>query len=275
MNMSKWIYYVTSLSLFVLLAGSGIGQQFPQPMNPPRLVNDFTGMLTPEQGGALEKKLVDFDRSTSTQIVVATVSDLQGLDPSDYAARLFEAWGIGRKGKDNGILILVKPKTEESAGQVFISTGYGVEGAVPDVLAGRIVDGEILPAFREGNYYQGLDRAVDALMGYTRGEFTADEYRGSDESAPSGLLSLLFLLLPFILLVVFAGRRQSRRGYTVTGGGGSSIPPIVGGMLGGMLGGLGGFGGLGGGSRGSGGFGGGFGGFGGGSTGGGGAGGSW
>lgn len=258
--MRKFLYIIAAL----LLALPGRGQTFPAPMSPPRLVNDFSGVLSAGQQQALETKLTMFDLETSTQIAVVTVDDLQGMDVSDYAARLFDRWGIGRAGKDNGILILVKPKTESSNGQVFISTGYGVEGAVPDILAGRIVDNEMIPAFQTGDYYTGIDRAVETLMGYTRGEFTAEEY--AERDSPRGMLSLLVALLPFILIFLLTTSRRRRRGYTVTGGGGGWIPPIIGG--------LGGFGGFGGGGFGGGG-GGGFGGFGGGSSGGGGAGGSW
>ena len=120
--------------LFILLCASllgvvgAAGQNLPEPMSPPRLVNDFVGLLTPEQQNALEQKLEAFDRKTSTQIAVVAVDDLDGYAPGDYAQRLYDKWGIGRKGKDNGILILVKPKTAASNGQVFISVGYGLVG---------------------------------------------------------------------------------------------------------------------------------------------------
>jgi len=110
------------------------GQDFPEPQVPPRLVNDFAGMLTQQEISALEQKLVAFDDTTSTQISIITVSDLMGYDKADYAQRLAELWGIGRQGSDNGVLILVKPKTFSSQGQVQITTGYGLEGAIPDIV---------------------------------------------------------------------------------------------------------------------------------------------
>lgn len=263
---------ISFLLLFMLAVVGLWAQQFPQPMQPPRLVNDFAGILTAQQQNTLEQKLVQFDRETSTQISIVSVDDLQGLDVSDYAARLFDRWGIGSKGNDNGILILVKPKTATSNGQVFISTGYGLEGAVPDALAGRIRDYDLLPAFRENDYYTGLDNAVNTLMGLTRGEFTAEQYLQEHEPNPVGILIGLGILFLFFIIFVTILRKQAKKGYTVTHNGGSSIPPIIfGGMMGGGRGGSsrgGGFGGFSGG-------GGGFGGFGGGRTGGGGAGGSW
>ena len=273
----KALKNIAWLLLFLLAAAGGWAQQFPDPPQPPRLVNDFAGMLTPGQREQLEAKLVQFDRQTSTQIAVVTVDDLQGLDASDYAARLFDRWGIGRSGNDNGILILAKPKTADSNGRVFISTGYGLEGAVPDALAGRIVDYDILPAFRQGNIYAGLDSATNTLMGLTRGEFTAQQYLDRHGDVSGGIFGLLIggLILFFILVLPALGRR-GRQGYTVDHTGGSIIPSIIlGSLLGRSGGGFGGFsGGSGGGGFGGGGFGG-FGGFGGGSTGGGGAGGSW
>ena len=263
---------ILTLVLATVSILSARAQTLPEPMDPPRLVSDFAGMLTAEERENLEQKLVEFDRTSSTQIAVVTVDDLQGMDRADYAARLFEKWGIGRDGRDNGILILVKPKTADSAGQVFISTGYGLEGAVPDALAGRIVDYDLLPAFREGDYYTGIDRAVTTLIGLTRGEFTADEYLDRHEGVPAGAVVALFLLLGVVFILVLAGlRRGIKQAYTVDRTGGRSVPPIIfgGGFGSGSSGSRGGgFGGFSGG-------GGGFGGFGGGSTGGGGAGGSW
>lgn len=159
-------------------------------MSPPRLVNDFVGLLTSEQQNALEQKLEAFDRKTSTQIAVVAVDDLDGYAPGDYAQRLYDKWGIGRKGKDNGILILVKPKTAASNGQVFISVGYGLEGVAPDITAGRIIDTEMLPEFRKGDYYAGIDRAATVLMKLTEGEFTADAY--GKQGDPAGLTGGLF-----------------------------------------------------------------------------------
>ena len=95
---------------------------------------------------------------------------------ADYAQRLGEKWGIGKKQLNNGVLILVKPKQPGSDGKVFIAQGYGLEGVLPDLTCSQIVDNDILPAFRTGNYYGGLDKAVNSVMSITHGEFTAEEY---------------------------------------------------------------------------------------------------
>lgn len=240
-------------------------QDFPEPMRPARLVNDFAGVMSAAQQNTLEAKLQAFERTSSTQIAVISVTDLHGYAISDYAARLFDRWGIGAAGNDNGVLILVKPKTSDSKGEVFISIGYGLEGVVPDILAGRIVDREMIPSLREGDYYGAIDKASNTIISLTKGEFTAKEYM--NKSQGSGYGSIVFIVV-MIILLVFASRNRRRGGGSGSSGStGGGIPPIV--FLPWLLGRRGG-GGFGGGSGG-----GGFGGFGGGRTGGGGAGGSW
>lgn len=150
------------------LAPAGISaQDLPEPMSPRRLVNDFAGLLSDSQRQALERKLVDFDRETSTQIAVVTVDDLGDYAPSDFAQRLHDKWGVGREGKNNGILVLVKPSVPGSRGEAYISVGYGLEGVIPDITAGRILDNEMIPRFREGDIYGGIDpdgRCADAAF---------------------------------------------------------------------------------------------------------------
>ncbi len=247
-------------------------QQMPDPMSPPRLVNDFAGFLTNGETAQLEEQLLGFNNETSTQIYIITVSDLDGYDPADYSTRIAEKWGIGQQGKDNGILILVKPKTAESRGEVFISVGYGLEAVVPDAVANRVIDQEILPHFRENSAFNGLNAATATLMALTRGEFTADQYMQHNATPPGAAVGgIIFFII--IMAVLFAGRSKAGRHNSI----GREIPFWIlmgmlssgrsnAGMFGNFSSGRGGFGG--------GGFGG-FGGGGGGSFGGGGAGGSW
>ena len=180
-----------------------VAQQLPDQMSPPRLVNDFAGLLDEAQRRSLEQKLADFDRETSTQITVVTVDDLDGYAPADYAQRLHDKWGVGRKGKDNGILILVKPSQPDSRGEAYISVGYGLEGVIPDITAGRILDQEMIPEFRRGSVYDGLDKATNVLMQLSRGEFTADQYAGRDEGGgvAVGLVAILVLFFLFALRI--------------------------------------------------------------------------
>ena len=240
----------------------------PQRPNPPRLVNDYAGFLNRNEAEQLEQKLVNFDRETSTQIAIVILNDLGGDDIADYAVQLGRKWGIGQKGKNNGILMLIKPKTATSRGQVFIAPGYGLEGVVPDAICKRIVDREIIPSFKTGNYYEGINKGITTLMALTKGEFTADEYAKRTSKSNSGIVGYIVLLFIIILFSII-GRARRARQYSI----GHNMPfwlalMMMSGTRSTHSGSFGNF------SSGGGSFGG-FGGFGGGSFGGGGAGGSW
>jgi uncharacterized protein len=245
------------------------GQEIPSPPDPPRLVNDFSSVLTRNEQATLERELVNFANETSTQIVIVTVKTLDGYAISDYAFRLGEKWGIGQEGRNNGALIVIKPKTSRERGEAFLATGYGLEHLIPDAVANRIVDHEMIPGFEKNDYYGGLSAGVKVVMKLTRGEYTAEAYTEQVQSQQDGSpLFFLFFLLFFVIVPILRGRR---RGYYSSGR--SNLPLWIAlGMMGSQhrnhTGSFGNF------TSGSGGFGG-FGGFGGGSFGGGGAGGSW
>lgn len=248
---------------YFLLAATGLSAKgdFPDPINPPRLVNDFTQLFSEQENNALEQKLRTYHDTTSTQIYVVVINDLHGYEIADYATQLAEQWQIGQKGRDNGVLILVKNKVGNERGQVFIATGYGMEGVLPDALAKRIVETEIIPFFQQGQYYKGIDAAINAIISVAAGEYKALPQAQQDgEDTMTGLFVLLIL---FVLIYIIIRRRKK-------GGGGTS-----GGFGTGNFGPFGGFGGFGRGGSGSSSRGRGFGGGGGGRFGGGGAGGSW
>jgi uncharacterized protein len=254
------------LSLVVLtlvLAFTAISQNIPERPSPPKLVNDFAGILDAGFIHSLEQALVEFNNTSSTQVAVVTVQSLDGTEASDYAFKLGEKWGIGQKGKNNGVLILVKPKNGNERGQVYIATGYGLEGAVPDAMANRIVDFEMIPRFKQGDYAGGIAASVNVIMDLTKGEYTADEYV-KKKSKGGGFAAIIVIMIIIIVIARIFG--SGTRNMSSTG---SSIPFWL--LMGSMAsnsrhsGSFGGF------SSGSGGFGG----FGGGSFGGGGAGGSW
>jgi uncharacterized protein len=262
------------LSLTVLLFSfAGIiafSQDLPEKPVPPRLVNDLAGLLSPDEINSMEQKLVAFNDSTSTQIAIVIVPTLLGYDKSDYAQRLGEKWGIGQKNNNNGVLILVKPKQQGSDGQVFIAQGYGLEGVLPDLTCAGIVDNDILPAFRQGDYYGGLNNAINSIMAITSGEYTAEEYgRGKKSSGQRMPFGLVVFIIIIVILLVSRGSGGSN-GKNISSKG---LPLWL--LLSMMNSGRGSHSGSWGGFSGGGGGGGGFGGFGGGSFGGGGAGGSW
>lgn len=242
----------------------------PARPQPQRLVNDLAGIFTPSQTYSLERTLVEFDDSTSNQIAVVTVNDLEGYEPDDYATRLGLKWEVGSAQFNNGIVILVKPKTASSGGRVAISIGYGLEGAIPDAYAKRIIENEMIPAFRNGDYYSGVERACIILMKLAKGEYDyAREDDGDEFIAIIG-----FLIIAFVIFIIILIASSSHKG----GGGGNEgsssggLDDITKGIIiGNILNNSGGGFGRAGGSFGRGGFGG----FGGGSFGGGGAKGSW
>ena len=243
-------------------------QGIPPRPNPPRLVNDLAGLMQPGEADALERKLVAYDDSTSSQIAVVTVNSLDGDEIANYAQQLYESWGIGRKGKNNGILVLVA--RQERAAR--IQTGYGLEGAVPDAIAKRIISNTLAPAFQQNQYYNGLDRATDQLISLAKGEYKIDpgesrsgQARGSGKGRSGPSFWVIVIVL--VIVLIFLNRRGGGGGGRRSRGFGGFVPPII---FGDFSGGRGTFGGGGGGFGG-----GGFGGFGGGSSGGGGASGNW
>ena len=250
-------YNLLLVLLLVLIFGTGLNAQLPSPSNPPRLVNDYTGTLSASQINTLEHKLVAYNDSTSTQILVMLVDDLQGYSIEQYATEIGHSWGVGQKDKGNGVVILVKPKKGSERGEVNISTGYGMEQYVTDATGKNIIEKEMIPAFKEGDYYTGIDNAVNVIMDLCSGKFTQDEY--NDGEGIPGWLTLLFIIAIIIVFIKFS----NGSGQNYSGGGSRTIWIPMGGGFGGGFGGGGGFNG------------GGFGGFGGGGFGGGGASGSW
>lgn len=257
MRLFRWLWLI-----MLLVNGLQVfAQEIPPRPNPPRLVNDLAGILLREEAEALENKLVAYNDSTSTQIAIVTLKTTGGYEISEVALKILRDWGIGTKEKNNGILLLVAVEDRK----IRIETGSGMEGAVPDAIANRIIDQIISPNFREGHYYEGLDESVDKII-----QAAAGEYKGiprSRKSPGGGGLIVGIIIIVIIISIINnrgggGGTTISRRGF----GRGWLGPTILGG-------GLGGFGGRGGGGGGFGG--GGFGGFGGGSGGGGGASGSW
>lgn len=231
----------------------------PARPDPPRLVNDLAGLFTEAQREELEARLVALDDSTSNQLTVVTVKDLEGYDPDDYAVRIGLAWGVGGEKLDNGIVLLVKPKLSESdRGQVSIQVGYGLEGAIPDVYCKRIIENELIPRFRENDYYGGVASACDQLCKLASGEISEPREK-EDHGAAAGLALFVGLLLFVFLLVLLSSKGDSSGGSSGTHGGSPIFFGPIGGRshssgssFGGGFGG-GGFGGFGGGSFGGGG----------------------
>lgn len=264
-------FLVTILLFFSVL--KGMSQDVPKRPDPPRLVNDFTNTLTPDQKEALENKLVAYDDSTSNQIAIVIVPSTNDYAPVDYATKLGREWGVGNKKTKNGVIVLIA-KNDRA---IFIAPGYGLEGALPDITCKSIIENEIKPNFRNEDFYKGLDVGTTAIIKAAAGEYKAPagyhERRGRSGSG-GGAGGFIGIIIIFFIIWLLSRRGGGGRGGGMISrrGGDFWTGAILGNMLGGGGGGRGG-GWSGGGSGGGGG--GGFGGFGGGSFGGGGAGGNW
>lgn len=251
-----------ALLLATFLPLLSLADDFPPRPSPPRLVNDLAGVMSRDEAGLLEQKLVAFSDSTSNQITVVTIRSIGSYEIGDYTTQLGNKWGVGTKEHSNGVIVLAAMNEHK----LWIAVGRGLEGALPDITARHIIDNEIKPYFREEKYYQGLDRATNAIIAATRGEYKAD--RNQDGGGASVVLAIFIVFIIFVVIIIISKRGGGGRGgrYISRGGYGD----FGGGFLGGSI-----FGGGFGGGSGGGDSGGSFGGFGGGSFGGGGAGGSW
>ncbi|MDP4204332.1 MAG: TPM domain-containing protein [Bacteroidota bacterium] len=257
----RTIKYIAVL-LLLLLGQMSFAQDFPKRPDPPRLVNDLANLFSPEQANALERKLVAYNDSTSTQIAVVTISDIKGYDITDFTDRLAMDWKVGQKGINNGLMILIVPKQANGErGHVRISVGYGLEEHITDAISSKIINDVMIPEFRNNNVYGGVNKGIDVVIGICSGQFKADQIKKKDKN-----YSWIFFLIPlFILFIIGFVRRNRYSSYGSNGSGGGA--PFI--FFPGFGGGGGDFGSSGGSDFG------GFGGFGGGDFGGGGASGSW
>ncbi len=244
------------LGALILMSGFLLSQkEIPKKPYPPQLVNDYVGLLSQSEATKLERKLVAYNDSTSTQIAVVIENTLEGDDIVGYCQRLAEGWGIGQEGKDNGVLIYVAFADRK----LRIHTGYGVEGFLTDIMSNRIIDQVLVPAFRKGKYYDGFDKSTNIISDLADGEYTADDMAGGGDGIPAEVI--LFIIIFIVILIIIINNADSGGGYhrggkyeRDRGGGWVIIGPGGGGWNsgGGGFGG-GGFGGFGGGGFGGGG----------------------
>lgn len=227
------------ISTLILLFGISISlpaQQFPS--EPKGFVNDYANLLNPSEAAQLERKLSRFRDTTSNVVAISIVENLQGYPIEDFASKMFNTWKMWEGERYNGVLILVSVGDRK----VRIEVGYGLEGYVPDALAGRIVDYAITPNFRDGRYYQGLDEASDLIFQASSGAYDAVAQKVSRRSDQRGG-NPIFLIILFIIIFILINRGGGHgrgRGYRRGG-------VVVVGPFGGLRGGFGGGGGLGGG----------------------------
>ena len=237
----------------------------PKPPVSEGLVHDFAGILTDEQEQSLENKLLAYDDSTSSQVAIVTLPTLRDgsleYEDEEVALKILREWGIGQAGRNNGVVILIVKNADNTERKIRIEVGYGLEGAIPDMIAASIIDHEIAPNFKEGNYYRGLDEATTAIFKAAAGEYKAPAEYGKGKKKGISIGTIIFIAI--ILIIVFSGAGGSggggyvsRRGYRgwwfpTGGGGGWTGGGGGGGWSGGGGGGFGGFGGGGGGGGGA------------------------
>lgn len=197
--------------LITMFSNSWAQVEYPKPSDPPRLVNDFTNTLDANQVKALEDKLVAFADSTSTQIAVVIIATTSDMPISDYTIELGNQWKIGTKGNENGVLLCIALNDK----QLFIASGYGVEGALPDALCGKIISNDIRPFFKEGKYFEGIDNGVSKIIDVVKGEpYKATATKKGFRKFKSG--PIFFVLFFFALIIIF--KVISVRRYAINNG---------------------------------------------------------
>jgi uncharacterized protein len=192
-------------------------------------VSDYANALTADARARLESILADGERTTGAQVVVAIFPSLEGESLEDFSIRLAEKWRVGRKALDDGAIILVFVADRK----VRIEVGYGLEGAVPDVEAGRIIRESIAPRFREGRYDAGLEAAARAIYARVETKAPADRRgapRGGGSTFPFWGVVGFFGILAVIAVMLMreaATTRGLTRGYTTGGRRGWAVPPVI------------------------------------------------
>jgi uncharacterized protein len=199
-----------------LLAGGAAGARPAETLPPPPTAyfNDYAGVVSAADAQRLDAKLRQFAAQTSTQVVVAVFKNLPSPSLEDFTVRAATSWRVGRKDWDNGAVLFVVVDDRK----MRIETGYGLEGALPDQLAGRILDEQVRPRFRAGDWAGGLEAGIDGIMAATRGEYTAPPPKPQGVPLVALLIIVLFVILFFWLAAqgsrnVYVGRTYNRGGW--------------------------------------------------------------
>lgn len=192
-------------------------EPIPPKPQPAKYCNDFANLLSSDEAITLESKLESYYDSTSTQLVVVIVHNLDGMALWEYAQQLGEKWGVGQKDKDNGLVLLIA--TEEH--KIFITTGYGLEDKITDAQSKRIITQIISPAFKQKAYAAGINQALDRIIALCSGQYVNDT--NPDEGSSISLFQLI-LIVVFVIIILRiiarngGGTNYHRRGYNSWGG---------------------------------------------------------
>jgi len=222
--------YLLVMSVLFVFCGNLTSQRsrsVPKDIQVTTYVTDKTGTLTSTQLKDLETKLSSFDKETSTQIVVWMEASLDGNSVEDRSYEIAEKNGIGRKEKNNGVLLYIAKDDRK----LRIEVGYGLEGALTDALSSQIIRNEITPQFKKGNFYGGINAGVDAIMKATKGEYTAEDDDKNTGDGPKVccipfpifIVAIIFIFI-FVLPImsrIFGGKGRKNSNWWWTGGSGS------------------------------------------------------
>ena len=198
-------------ALLMLWCTAWAAVQVPPRPSPPRLVNDLAGVLG--DCSAMEDSLEAFAMATSNQIVVVTLPDLGVYSKAEMAYAIGQQWGVGGEKYNNGVVVLIKPKTARQSGQAFIATGYGMEGAMTDAFCTRVVNTEMIPHFKENDYAGGVWAGLRVLMPVAAGEYSEQEYIDRDDDAGSeDLIDAIILIVILVIWILIKANRGSGGG---------------------------------------------------------------
>lgn len=216
LNKKFYYFYFFLFSFSVFTSTQKIYANYsipPKPSNTMQtFVYDYNKLFTPQQYNDMAIKLKKYADETSTQIVVAVIASTQGENINYLGAQWLHEWGIGQKGKDNGVLIILAKDDR----RVAINSGYGVEHLLTDAISRRIIESDMIPAFKEGRYYEGIGKALNSIFLVLKGE-----YVGSSNKAESGMpLGLLIFMVVFFFALIVILFNISKHGGGGSGFGG-------------------------------------------------------
>ena len=213
----KLIKYSGLLFLLLYLGSYQVKAQDYLPEKPKNQtsVYDYAKMMSGSEAKMLEQKLIRYSDTTSTQLVVITVNSLDGNDIALYATELAHKWGVGQKDEDNGIVLLVSKEDR----RMTIRTGYGIEHKLTDALSRRIIENIITPAFKQGNFYQGLDQGTTAIIQIMNGEYQGER----SNEGENGKFPALFIVIIFIVIMIILSNRKRGGGKGGKRSGGFSL----------------------------------------------------
>ena len=197
LTITESVYKIILIWGFMLISWIGFASEYPQPLQPPQCINDYTNQLDKAKLAITENRLIAFYDSTGTEVAVVIENSTQGREIAEYAIGLFNEWGVGDKKREDGVLLYIALEDRK----LFIVTGRGVEDKLPDIYANRIVKEDIKPYFKEGNYEDGIQSGVAKICGYVKGEIKRPQTPTG--SPMSKILIIIFIILFFTLILPF------------------------------------------------------------------------